>query len=148
LCGRLRRHWRKTKPDLVVSLVPNFNRAMCDALAAALPEFPYVTVLTDFADYPPHFWIEPNQRQHLICGTSKAVSQAHAPLYRCTDPYARSMRAVNCARIGAPKPGAPPRIGSIIEDQEQSHEQHLHTQGRNAGRDNHAAGARPARRQL
>src|ERR1700691_3099524 len=58
---RLRRHWRKTRPDMVVSLIPNFNRAMFEALAAARPQAPYVTILTDFADFPPHFWIEPRQ---------------------------------------------------------------------------------------
>ena len=59
LTGQLRRHWRRTKPDMVVSLIPNFNRAMYEALEAARPEAPYVTLLTDFADFPPHFWIEP-----------------------------------------------------------------------------------------
>lgn len=73
----LKRHWIETKPDLVVSLVPNFNRAMCESLQQALPDTPYVTILTDFADYPPHFWIE-KQLQFLICGTDKAVEQAHA----------------------------------------------------------------------
>jgi 1,2-diacylglycerol 3-beta-galactosyltransferase len=53
----LERHWRRTQPDLVVSLVPNFNRVMYDALRAARPATPYLTVLTDLADYPPHFWI-------------------------------------------------------------------------------------------
>jgi UDP-N-acetylglucosamine:LPS N-acetylglucosamine transferase len=81
LTRRLRRHWRRTRPDLVVSLVPNFNRAMYQAVAAALPHVPYVTILTDFADYPPHFWIEPDQDQHLICGTSRAVAQARAAGY-------------------------------------------------------------------
>jgi UDP-N-acetylglucosamine:LPS N-acetylglucosamine transferase len=61
---------------LVVSLVPNFNRAMYQALAAVRPNVPYVTILTDFADSPPHFWIEPHQAQHLICGTAKAAAQA------------------------------------------------------------------------
>ncbi|GAC1306930.1 MAG: glycosyltransferase [Steroidobacteraceae bacterium] len=75
---RLRRHWRKTQPDLVVSLIPNFNRAMCEALRTAHPGAPYVTVLTDFADLPPHFWIEPDQDQHLVCGTARAVAQARA----------------------------------------------------------------------
>jgi hypothetical protein len=28
LCSQLRRHWERTRPDMVVSLVPNFNRAM------------------------------------------------------------------------------------------------------------------------
>ena len=71
----LERHWRETKPDMVVSLVPNFNRAMCESLGAASPSTPYVTILTDLADYPPHFWIE-RQRQFLICGTERAVAQA------------------------------------------------------------------------
>lgn len=78
LTRRLQQHWLQTEPDMVVSLVPNFNRAMFDALAAALPGVPYVTVLTDLADMPPHFWIEPGQRQHFICGTARAVEQARA----------------------------------------------------------------------
>jgi 1,2-diacylglycerol 3-beta-galactosyltransferase len=34
-----------------------------------------VTILTDMADYPPHFWIE-QQPQYLICGTEHAYRQA------------------------------------------------------------------------
>jgi len=78
---KLRRHWVKTRPDMVVSLVPNFNRAMYHSLATALPGVPYVTVLTDMADHPPNFWIERGQAQHLICGTAKAVAQARAAGY-------------------------------------------------------------------
>ena len=81
LTGRLRRYWRRTKPDMVVSLIPNFNRAMFEALVAARPAAPYVTILTDFADLPPHFWIEPGQAQHFVCGTRKAVAQARAMGY-------------------------------------------------------------------
>jgi hypothetical protein len=76
LARRLAQHWRKTKPDLVVSLIPNFNRALHDSLALARPGTPFVTVLTDMADLPPHFWIEPGIEQHLVCGTEHAVSQA------------------------------------------------------------------------
>ena len=50
--------WRQARPDLVVSLVPNFNRALFESLRGAGPAAPFVTVLTDLADYPPHFWIE------------------------------------------------------------------------------------------
>jgi UDP-N-acetylglucosamine:LPS N-acetylglucosamine transferase len=74
----LTKHWQDTAPDLVVSLVPNFNRAMYESLKAALPQVPYVTILTDFADFPPHFWIERGQDQYFICGTDKAVAQARA----------------------------------------------------------------------
>jgi hypothetical protein len=42
---------------------------------------PYVTILTDFADLPPHFWIEPNQAQHFVCGTPLAAEQARAAGY-------------------------------------------------------------------
>jgi UDP-N-acetylglucosamine:LPS N-acetylglucosamine transferase len=78
LIGQLRRHWQTSSPDMVVSLVPNFNRAMYQAFNIARPGAPYVTVLTDFADLPPHFWIEPRLPQHLICGTPRALAQAHA----------------------------------------------------------------------
>jgi UDP-N-acetylglucosamine:LPS N-acetylglucosamine transferase len=74
----LTRHWLETKPDMVVSLVPNFNRTMYQGLRAACPKVPYATILTDFADYPPHFWIEAKQDQYFICGTEKAYQQARS----------------------------------------------------------------------
>jgi len=76
LVRKLQRHWLQTRPDLVVSLIPNFNRALFESLGATLPGVPYVTVLTDLADHPPHFWIERHQAQHFICGTPRAVEQA------------------------------------------------------------------------
>src|SRR5690242_8020302 len=73
----LEKMWRETRPDLVVSLVPNFNRALAEGLRRARPGVPFVTILTDIADYPPHFWME-RQQQYLICGSDKAVQQALA----------------------------------------------------------------------
>ncbi len=78
LVQRLARHWAATQPDLLVSLVPNFNRALHDSLAAARPGVPFVTVLTDMADHPPAFWIEPGCAQHVVCGTAHAAQQALA----------------------------------------------------------------------
>jgi UDP-N-acetylglucosamine:LPS N-acetylglucosamine transferase len=76
---RLAGHWQQTRPDLVVSLIPNFNRALHDALASARPGAPLVTVMTDLADHPPAFWVEPDlPNQHLVCGTARAVQQALA----------------------------------------------------------------------
>ncbi len=72
----LTEHWRRQPADLAVSLVPNFNRALYKAFREACPRAPYATVLTDLADYPPHFWIERNQNQHFVCGTPKARQQA------------------------------------------------------------------------
>src|ERR1035438_7219621 len=74
----LREYWANSRPDLVVSVIPNFNRALFQSLKLANPSVPLVTILTDMADYPPHFWIEPQQDQHFICGTAKAVEQALA----------------------------------------------------------------------
>ena len=73
----LEEFWRESRPDMVVSLVPNLNRAIHDSLRRALPDVPLVGILTDIADYPPHFWIE-RQEQHYICGSDKAVEQARA----------------------------------------------------------------------
>jgi hypothetical protein len=76
----LQQHWERTRPSMVVSLVPNFNRVIHQSLRAALPATPLATILTDFADYPPHFWIEPCETDgpFLICGSSRAVEQASA----------------------------------------------------------------------
>jgi processive 1,2-diacylglycerol beta-glucosyltransferase len=78
LTTRLARHWAATEPDLVVSLIPNFNRALAQSVGRALPGVPFVTVMTDLADLPPHFWIEPGERQHVICGTPHAYTQGLA----------------------------------------------------------------------
>ncbi len=69
--------WKADCPDLVVSLIPNFNRALEEGLHNARPHTPFVTILTDLADYPPHFWIE-RRPQYFVCGTERAVRQARA----------------------------------------------------------------------
>lgn len=71
----LRNFWRTERPDLLVSVIPNFDRALFQSLKAEQPRTPMVTILTDMADYPPHFWIE-QQEQYFVCGTEKAVQQA------------------------------------------------------------------------
>ena len=77
------RYWSGNKPDMVVSVVPNFNRALFEAVQTAIPHVPFVTILTDMADYPPHFWLERQAPQYVICGTERARDQAlelgHAP---------------------------------------------------------------------
>ncbi len=71
------------KPDMVVSVVPNFNRALFQGVQRALPGVPFVNILTDMADYPPHFWLERQGPHYVICGTERAREQAlafgHAP---------------------------------------------------------------------
>src|SRR5262245_24508503 len=46
-------HWKANRPDMVVSLIPNFNRAMYQAVHRIDKRIPYVTIITDFADFPP-----------------------------------------------------------------------------------------------
>ena len=80
----LAEHWRNHPVDMVVSLIPHYNRALREAFANACPGRPFVTIMTDIADYPPHFWIE-NQDQYLICGSECARNQAlrlHLPAER------------------------------------------------------------------
>jgi hypothetical protein len=73
----LEEHWKETEPDMVVSFVPHFNRALGESFRRAYPTRPFVTVLTDVADYPPHFWIE-RQSQYFICGSDWAIAQARS----------------------------------------------------------------------
>ena len=73
---KLKEYWSKDAPDLAVSLIPNFNRAIHEALGAVSPKTKMVSVLTDLADYPPNFWIERGQKQYFVCGTEKAERQA------------------------------------------------------------------------
>src|ERR1700722_7928965 len=72
----LEKFWKEHPSDMLVSLVPHFNRALRESYEEAFPGRPFVTVLTDLADYPKHFWIE-RESQYLVCGTDKAVEQAH-----------------------------------------------------------------------
>src|ERR1700736_4479388 len=73
--GVLQRYWEQHRPDMVVSLIPHYNRALKTTLDHVWPGTPFVTLLTDIADYPPHFWIE-RVDQHVICGSERAALQA------------------------------------------------------------------------
>ena len=75
LVRRLAAYWRESRPNMVVSFIPHFNRALGESLRKELPGRPFVTLLTDLADFPPHFWIE-RQEQYFICGTERAAEQA------------------------------------------------------------------------
>ncbi|MEO8661557.1 MAG: galactosyldiacylglycerol synthase [Bryobacteraceae bacterium] len=73
----LTKFWREGAPDLVVSLIPHFNRALLQGVKGARPDAELLTILTDIADFPPHFWLE-RQEQYVVCGSEKAVEQATA----------------------------------------------------------------------
>jgi UDP-N-acetylglucosamine:LPS N-acetylglucosamine transferase len=68
---------RNAAPRAVVSVIPNFNGVIRDALREAAPGAPFLVLLTDLADLPPHFWIEPGV-DGVIVGSDEAVLQARA----------------------------------------------------------------------
>ena len=69
--------WERARVDMVVSVIPNFNGILAKSLKRIDGGIPFVTILTDIADYPPHFWIE-RESQYLICGSERAAQQATA----------------------------------------------------------------------
>jgi len=73
----LEKYWREHPADLVLSVIPLFNRALAESLRAAGPQTAFATLLTDIADCPPHFWIE-EESEFLICGSERAEQQAFA----------------------------------------------------------------------
>jgi hypothetical protein len=68
---------QQPRPAAVVSVMPNFNGVMRDAIHEAIPGTPLMVVLTDFADFPPRFWIEPGL-DRVVVGTDEARAQALA----------------------------------------------------------------------
>jgi hypothetical protein len=80
----LRAYWTQHPAELVLSVIPHFNRAVADSLRVNGTQTPFVTLITDLADYPPHFWIE-KESQYIIVGTERARQQAlamgHPPIH-------------------------------------------------------------------
>ncbi len=68
---------QQPRPAAVVSVFPNFNGILRDAIREAIPGTPLVVVLTDLADFPPRFWIEPGL-DRVVVGTDEARDQAVA----------------------------------------------------------------------
>jgi hypothetical protein len=76
----LRAYWAAHPADLVLSVIPHFNREIAESLRpvaaqTAGTKTPFVTLITDLADYPPHFWIE-RESEYIIAGTERARQQA------------------------------------------------------------------------
>jgi Glycosyltransferase family 28 C-terminal domain len=78
LVGLLAEFWRGHPADLLVSVIPHFNREISESWNAVYPGRPFVTLITDLADFPPRFWIEPIKEQYVIAGTERGVEQARA----------------------------------------------------------------------
>jgi len=74
----LRGYWREHPADLLISVIPHFNREIAESWRAEYPERPFVTIITDLADFPPRFWIEPIAEQIVFTGSERAREQARA----------------------------------------------------------------------
>jgi len=72
----LAKTWREKPADMLISVIPHFNREIAESWEATSPGRPFVTLITDLADFPPRFWIEPVKEQYVIAGTERAVEQA------------------------------------------------------------------------
>src|SRR5690242_2476651 len=59
----LENFWREHPADLLVSVIPHFNREICESWKSVYPDRPFVTLITDMADFPPLFWIEALKEQ-------------------------------------------------------------------------------------
>lgn len=72
-------YWSGHPTELVVSVIPHFNRELGESLRIGgdAKNPPFVTLITDFADYPPRFWIE-RESEYIIAGTERARQQALA----------------------------------------------------------------------
>jgi 1,2-diacylglycerol 3-beta-galactosyltransferase len=71
----LRGYWAQHPADVALSVIPHFNRAIADSLRTDGTKTPFVTLITDLADYPPHVWIE-RESEYIIAGTERARQQA------------------------------------------------------------------------
>src|SRR6202022_2831164 len=78
LLGLLENFWRQKPADMLISVIPHFNRELCESWGKVYPGRPFVTLITDLADFPPRFWIEPIREQYVIAGTERAAEQARA----------------------------------------------------------------------
>jgi hypothetical protein len=107
----------RPRPAAVVSVFPNFNGVMRDAVREAIPGTPLVVVLTDLADFPPRFWVEPGL-DRVVVGTDEAREQAEA----IGIPAARVSRVSGMVlhprfyRGGGPEARAPARAELALGD--------------------------------
>ncbi len=76
----LRAHWAQHPADLALSVIPHFNREIAESVRpieekTSGTRTPFVTLITDLADYPPHFWME-RESEYIIAGSERARQQA------------------------------------------------------------------------
>lgn len=62
--------WERTRPDLVISVLPVINHLMIDSLAGFRDgKTPFAVLMTDWAEMSRHVWFPKGDRYHAITGT-------------------------------------------------------------------------------
>jgi len=75
LYSKLYEYYLNHKTNVIVSVIPNFNKII--ARVAEDLSVPFITVMADLADSPPDFWMEPESKnQMIVCDMTTAVPQA------------------------------------------------------------------------
>lgn len=69
-------YWRDHPAEMLISVIPHFNRQIEESWTSVYPGRPFVTIITDMADFPPRFWIEPIAEQIVVAGSERAAEQA------------------------------------------------------------------------
>ena len=102
----LARFWKGAPADLVVSLIPNFNRAIFDGLRASDHELnrvltPMLTILTDLADYPLAFLDRKAGAIFRVCDPARGdASACDGPSAGTNLPHLRDDRAARVLPSG------------------------------------------------
>jgi 1,2-diacylglycerol 3-beta-galactosyltransferase len=77
LSARVAAYLQTRRPAAVLSVIPNFNGVLAAAVRRSHPGVPFLVLLTDFCDFPPHFWME-RDLDGVIVATEQAAAQALA----------------------------------------------------------------------
>jgi 1,2-diacylglycerol 3-beta-galactosyltransferase len=77
LAARVAAYLATRRPAAVLSVIPNFNAVLAAAVRRSHPGVPLLVLLTDFCDFPPHFWME-SDVDAVIVATDHAAAQARA----------------------------------------------------------------------
>ncbi|WP_028975498.1 MGDG synthase family glycosyltransferase [Spirochaeta cellobiosiphila] len=75
LLKKLKRYWEFEEPNLVISMMPLANKLLQQSLEKYNPNIDFYTIITDFVDNPPKYWIE-DLNQEIFCPTFESYEQS------------------------------------------------------------------------
>src|SRR5258708_39901900 len=63
LANLLEKFWRENPAALLISVIPHFNRQICESWTKVYPVRPFVTIITHLAEFLTRFWTRPTKDQ-------------------------------------------------------------------------------------